>query len=761
MKNGAPFDVTLTFESDWIVGTGRGRHGGLDEVVARDGDDLPYVPGTTAIGMVRDGAEAVAYALDGGSDRGGWNRWVHALFGGQAVDDHPPRRGCLDTRALRLPAAVREQLVGGDPAGPRAILRRALVVTRAGVALDPTTHAARTNMLRFGERGRAGLALESTWTLAIPELPTDAEIPWPAELLLLAGMKLVDHIGAHRRRGAGHCCLTTGQDHQRRLQQLLKEHEQDLDDPGDPDAVLSGFETAEAEARTESAGDTVVSLTIELLSPLVATDTTVGNAVRTLPYLPGTTLLPLVQRAFGRLGPLLLRGGLVVTDATPEIHGQRSLPTPLALQLGKRTNPAPGAPLYVVTRAEAPEDSRPTPVGGFVVESAGAARIGRPTLVTLAHAVVDDGPQRPTENSGGLFTYQSIAPGTVLRAEIRFPGSRPANLSDALTTLTGIHSLGRSRKDEYGQVRIQAEESTPPSARTFGARDELVLLLASDTILPDDPARATPPDQLAALLSARLRVELAAIRDGELPGALIRPFRRESWQSRWQLPRPSVSGLAAGSVIRFAVRSGLETAERRDGFAERVRELELTGIGGRTAEGFGQVVVDHPLLSADTVPIADPPRNPASPTPGTGADSPGLPGWWAVVAQAAWRSEITERAVAAAMQKRTRVAVLGDTGRLTASQLGTLRLVATGADTEFRDRLNDWWRRVPEGRKPEWSSFGRQILTGDQALDHLELPPDAVPADLSQFAAQQLLLALLRTARGRDHVESAEGTTGE
>ena len=33
--------------SDWHIGTGAGRHGGIDRLIARDADGLPYVPAST------------------------------------------------------------------------------------------------------------------------------------------------------------------------------------------------------------------------------------------------------------------------------------------------------------------------------------------------------------------------------------------------------------------------------------------------------------------------------------------------------------------------------------------------------------------------------------------------------------------------------------------------------------------------------------------------------------------------------------------
>lgn len=75
-------EITITMQSDWHVGTGMGR-GELDSVVQRDGDNLPYIPGKTLTGILRDSCEQVALGLDNGQTRGLWHGWINFIFGDQ------------------------------------------------------------------------------------------------------------------------------------------------------------------------------------------------------------------------------------------------------------------------------------------------------------------------------------------------------------------------------------------------------------------------------------------------------------------------------------------------------------------------------------------------------------------------------------------------------------------------------------------------------------------------------------------------------
>ena len=124
MRNGEPFRVILGFESDWLIGTGRNQPAGLDEVTARDAEGLPYVPGTTAIGMVRDGTESVTYAFDGGQRHGPWRRWVDAMFGGQA--DGPSHRA----RAVCRPGPFAYHRPSVTCCGPTTLPRIARTASR-------------------------------------------------------------------------------------------------------------------------------------------------------------------------------------------------------------------------------------------------------------------------------------------------------------------------------------------------------------------------------------------------------------------------------------------------------------------------------------------------------------------------------------------------------------------------------------------------------------------------------------------------------
>ena len=56
-------DLTVTFASDWGVGTGTGVAGGVDAVVERDSQNRPVVRGSVLTGILREQAANAAHAV--------------------------------------------------------------------------------------------------------------------------------------------------------------------------------------------------------------------------------------------------------------------------------------------------------------------------------------------------------------------------------------------------------------------------------------------------------------------------------------------------------------------------------------------------------------------------------------------------------------------------------------------------------------------------------------------------------------------------
>jgi CRISPR-associated protein Csx10 len=614
------FQVRVHMLSDWIVGTGEGRVGDVDATVRRDGDGMPFVPAKTLTGVWRDACEQVAGWLGGTGTTyadNPWLAWVDWVFGSQ-----PDRDGDLAARAHRAPRAAALAL---SPARlpdslraacrTRPALRNAAVIYRPGVAIDHWSGTARDDMLRVEERARPGvLTADADFSLA------DGELPAPAELLLRAGAAAVDSLGGKRNRGAGRCWIllpgmaaspqeqTAGEQPapaaplpaaprpaDERLAALAADNSL-LDHPGSPPAARArpaarlAVPSAPGQVPAASSGAPVTyRVTMEVVTPVIAQQRVLGNVVMSLESVPGSILLPEI---LARLDGPASHRDLVVGDARPAIGPPQgsvpAWPAPMAWFQPKDQKDAVNA---MVSRPGPAERRKPMRSGHVALAAPGTWHLVTPAMAVSAHAVIDDDEGRPTRDRGGVFSYLGLAPGTLLASDIVLPAGTVLRLAagDRLR-------LGRSRKDDFGAVRVRdvrvvASQQVP--GVTAGAR--VRVWCVSDVLLRDQWGAPDPtPQALAAELTRRLETPVTITVTAPEPDALTvqaayRAARRESFHARWGRHRPSLTGLAAGSVVTVEITADVPGA--------RLAAVQRDGIGERTAEGFGQIRFDPPELA--------------------------------------------------------------------------------------------------------------------------------------------------------------------
>lgn len=803
LRNGGTFRVEVRFLSDWIMGTGTGRHGAVDHQVRRDADGFPMLSGKALVGVLRDAAETVAAGLDEGGS-GHWHDWVEAVFGTQhpAGTGRAPggaRPGALPTpsalvaRPLRIAAPVRAAILAHPD---RRLITNAMVRLQPGVRIDSQRGTAADEMFRIDERASAGLRVVADWSLMFATVDPGEPVPWEAELLFLAATQLVDAVGGKRRRGAGRCVVTAEVPHgdaRSRLDELLGR----VDEAGPPPAASRPEPAGPIVARPD--GDLIArhELRITALTPLVIARGVAGNLVHSESFIPGSMLLPTVARGLGRTATSVITSGQVaVTDATLEIDGSRSVPVPRALH-GVKGESTTTALVNLLRQGDAGHP-RLRPKRGFCVVRDSGLVIDEPPLVEHVHAVVHDDQQRPNEESGGLFVYEAIAAGTVLRAEL-WLGPKVTFTPDAVA---GERGIGRSRSSDYGRIHI---EVLPPagarladaldageagstfaagdSERAGGERAELVVWLLSDVLLRGAAGQPVAGvDDLRKELECRLGVGLTlpAPAEGSV-SALVTARRVESWQSSWSLPRPSLTGLAAGSVVRFQA-TGQPTVTD-------LRRVESGGVGLRTAEGFGRVALQPAVLTRPSVTVHAGPATAqagsgtggVSETSGTGRAGPqddtGLScsadeqQLLTDVLVRGWRGELRRQTVIQARDPLVREALVP--AQVSAAQLGTLRTLADRLSCDGDPAAALAWisgTRAVSRRREAWNSGGQdrlgrleRILGGDVELWTLldARPPADVAERLRLEATAMLLAEVARTATTTRYAPVAAGGSGQ
>jgi CRISPR-associated protein Csx10 len=725
------FVVRLTFETDWHVGSGTGRPGNVDRLIARDSDGLPFVPAKTLRGIWRDACERLCRGLDNGQV-GVWSRLVDQIFGSQPAlgPNDPTRRhanpaeapleSAVQIRAARIPSPLRERLLGED----RRLLRQALTFVKPGVMIDRRSGSAKTEYLRFEELGRKGTILEAECQLCV----TDQVARQLASALLIASARLVERLGGKRRRGSGRCRLEILDAKTRKPiegGEAVEWLKQASSPPDWSPAQASG--AASSTRHSVSQGDAWVSvpLVLELQGPLAISYRTTGNVVETLDFLPGSYLLPHVTRTLGDLGvdirSALQAGDVVILPAHPEVDGERGLPVPLAWFAPKG---APGLQdrAKVANRLLQPEPTDGTQLkqlrDGFV--SAQPASIYKPPIIVGTHNTVEDQVQRPTEAVGGVYSYEAIAPSdqempVVLRSELRIRKSLADGLgADWWNRLNGQVSLGRSKKDDYGWVILKAGEPKAFVAQRTPRQDQLLFVwLVSDTLLRNaqlrpEPTAACLAEELSRRLGVTLKLRESAGNSGLLD-ELVRIRRLDTWHVGWGLPRPSLIALQAGSCMVFHVDDAIDPA--------KLAQLEAGGIGERTAEGYGQVRFNDPLVTkppgewskgATAQVRRDQPKAlGGQPVEGASRDFARL------IERESWKQEIRRACLAIAADAKQRKELLGwvargEQGQPPMSQLGGLRgQLAMLRKAQDRRQVLDWLKHLSgnKRRAEKWPSI--------------------------------------------------------
>ncbi len=708
----------VTFESDWHVGEGAGSRGYIDAIVRRHPEGgLPYLPAKTLTGILRDGCERIVYGLDSARSDGPWHALLRAIFGADSEDPDPRARdAALSVMPARFDADLRRALC------ERPEIAEALVFLKPGIQLDEEG-VAKTDMLRFEEVVLAGAQLSADLELAL-----DGERRRSALALIAAGAKVVERLGAGRRRGSGRCRLTlAGGPEQTQLPALLRAAPPESGPEGtsEPSLILSAPES------NDSGDWNRLAIELDLETPVLVPAETLGNVVTTRDHIPGSLLLPALDRWLrallgGRTTSALAAGAIQVRNAYPAIDRQRLLPVPAALFKLKDgdvyTNHLPNDPEGKAQRKQ----QRLGYVGAAGLPWLGADGSATPGVLTVdtltvTHAAIEDGPQRPTSRVGGVFTYQALHPRQrhfeCFIAELWISTSLVPELPNGWVEACPAHiRIGRAKKDDYGRVRVSCRVETAPSGTRAAHR--LTLWLTSPLLLRDSALRPVLSvqgvlDGLTQALNAgvtqsdHIRLSVPAPESARNP-SFVRPWRDDGWINAWQMQRPTRFGLAAGSCV-------LIEADREIP-AGRLARVQARGLGERRAEGYGEILIDAEILGEPTVPALG---AKARGTPAKKASVPGLvplepSGFTRALQRRAARLAVERRVLQRDRALRRKIGwESGDRPQPPNTQLGALRaLMETLRDPSGLQRVAGWIDAIEgnDDRRAKWPQRTLQKL---------------------------------------------------
>ncbi len=735
--------IWVEFTSDWHVGTGAGRSGDVDRLIARetvrvdDSDpvEVPFLPAKTLTGILRDAAERLAFGLDRGTDQGPWSDYVRWMFG------RADQRAALSIRPGHLSDALVVEL-----SEDRTALE-GLTTTRASTAIDPVTGTAAEHTLRTIEVGRPGTVFNAVWDLDDARAPTvtvkGEERAVDAARFLATAAALVDGIGAKRRRGLGRCVIEVWSE---RTSAAGESH------PGDEEVKFSAArqredllrsaraarEDTDANApdrggnRTTPASSAMsrVALSVVADTKLLVGTTTFGNVVESSDYIPGRLLFPIVCGALRRSGfdpgALIAGGALRVGDANPVASENRLEPVPFALSRHKEPNKRNQTPVVSTVAGGQSEVQAKQVRSGYLDPSIRPSandllRISTVGMTVTTHNSIDDATQRPDESTGGVFTYEAIAAGQEFRAFVDLPHDAAEAIKNELG---GSHKVGTAAKDDYGLVFVEVVDKpgsldaneTESTVRTTNLTDRLVVWCVSDVVIRNAQQSFDPTaDGLATKLRAALRLDDRWTVESEL--VRMRTRRIEGFHRGWGLPQPTQVVVARGSCI-VLTRNGVDSGNGQQPTAVPSE----VWLGERCAEGYGRVLLNPDLLSSDSSDLfagfESQPIVAGRPVTSTDADDPD-PGktesLLSIARSDALRTEILRRIALVKLREKK----LAITGREpSSSAVGGLRRRLLEQDKHRNHPATAWFASAEKAFSPgsSWTNSIRTILKENEAI---------------------------------------------
>ena len=533
-------------------------------------------------GLLRDAGRIVAGALDGGTAEGPWQRWHRVAFG--AAPGDPSGRTHV-TRTI-LPAVLSigpARLTGPlcERIRSDVHLRAATTTRRPGVRIDPGSGRASDEQLRMVEIARGGLPLAAE--LSLDPLPSDPDHLTALSALIVLATQWCRQLGGGRRRGLGEVAMRVGEHRPEAWAGWLAETGWAPPDPpepqppvGDPAPVSTGSAVAGAWSVLE------IEVTTE--GPVRVPRQVTGNLVRGSDHLPGSLLLPWLSQRWGAgiVRDAVWSGSLVVRAALPEVMDRRGIPAPLTLH---RSRDGDRRDLFV---GEPPTGSKQVR-GAYTLPApvADGVPLRSPALTRTSHNAIDPMVQRP-RSAAGIYELEVIPAGERLHGRVLLAEGLVQQLEREhgprwWTPLSGPARFGARRRGEYGAATVHVR--APRVLDLDGpAPAECTLWAVTDVLVRGPGLRLSArAEDLRATLARELGVPVV------LEEIVARTCRRESWHGGWQLPRESLIGLSAGSVARIAFPQGAPSTARWHAVTAR-------GVGERTVEGYGEVILDAPLL---------------------------------------------------------------------------------------------------------------------------------------------------------------------
>ena len=174
----------IQFHTDWHCGSGLAAGADLDALVVKDKEDLPFIPGKTIKGLVREAVEDMRSIQGKGSDDNFANG-----FGYFEREKEEMKRGSMFFTNTELPENERKAIVDNDTA-------RFLYRSISNTAIDEEGIAKEHSLRRM--QVVVPCILEGKILNISDEMKSEIE----------QALKYIKRLGQNRNRGLGRCSFT-------------------------------------------------------------------------------------------------------------------------------------------------------------------------------------------------------------------------------------------------------------------------------------------------------------------------------------------------------------------------------------------------------------------------------------------------------------------------------------------------------------------------------------------------------------------------
>jgi len=550
MKSGR---IRIEFEHYWHCSTGEAGQDDVDLLPVTEPCGLPFVPGRTLRGRLRQSGRESGLAEDVAGE----------LFGKEENYDSGGEGALQITSAVMTGEFAQACRRFFDARGVQRPEIGALFADISSTAMQ--NGVARRHSLR-----RVRYVVPVT-------VEAEYEVPGEKEYkALLDCVDVLQAIGKGKHDGFGWCRAKC--------------------EPSGASDSSAGNDQTHVEPGRQSAEAVTVTFTLLDDTVLSAGNATVG-AHRTLDYIPGSALLGASAAELFRSLPaadvaaMLAQGKIRFGNAYP-VHGEEhGIPVPFAWH---RINSGRDDSLTVLNLAREQVVST-DPVqqirrGYYVEDTAGSSIHRVRTTHKLKTAVSEKLSDYEISREGQLFGYEAISAGQKFRATIEVDpefDTAPEVLR-LLRSVFGVGRirLGRSKGTEYGRVECRVEATAATAASfTVPADKEIFILALSDLALTDEygyPKLVPEPrdfgDNFKHWKTSKRR-------------SFLRHRRYALWNLKRRGPDLERQVICKGSVIV------LSPPERRE--AGSKCEMPVR-IGAGQAEGLGQLLINPAFLQLNS-----------------------------------------------------------------------------------------------------------------------------------------------------------------